>query len=316
MEEKDYKKILVDFWETIEENGKNKNETVKPEGWRMEKHVPYIMDYNVDHMMNLYYPKDFTGEEKLPTIINIHGGGWMFSHIDDSENYMAFLASEGFAVMGMGYRLLQTGDLQCIVSDIFESLHWLEKYGSKRGFDLNRVLITGDSAGGHLALLTACIMQSRKLQEAYNVEPVSFKISTVSASCPCPLTDKLYILEDDKTDIGRGTAEAYNEFFLGKQGKNAPWDGHMSFADTIKDVKAEGNEFPPVFIIGSENESLNFQTKLLKEVMEENGLKYEVLEWKKDDGGHLYHVFNIEHWEWYESLLSNRTMLEYFRSNF
>lgn len=314
MSEKDYRKILVDFWETIEENSKGRTDTVKPSGFRVEKHVPYIMDYNVDHMMNLYYPENFNGEGKLPTIINIHGGGWCFSHIDDSENYMAALATEGYAVMGMGYRLLQTTDLQGIVSDIFDSLHWLEKYGPMRGFDLDKVLLTGDSAGGHLALLTACIMQSEELCKAYSVEPVSFKLSAVSVCCPCPITDKLYILEGEDTDVGRGTAKAYIDMFLGKQGENAPWNGHISFSDTIKDAEPDKKGFPPVFLIASENDFLHFQSLLLKDVLEENGLEYKMLKWKKEDGVHLYHVFNIEHWEWYESKISNRSMLEYFMS--
>ena len=35
--------------------------------------------------------------------------------------------------------------------------------------------------------------------------------------------------------------------------------------------------------------------------------------WKKEDGVHLMHVFNVDCWSWYESKVTNRKMLEYFR---
>ena len=73
---------------------------------------------------------------------------------------------------------------------------------------------------------------------------------------------------------------------------------------------------PPLLLIGSENESLHEQTRMLAASLEQTGQSFETLIWKREDGLHLQHVFNINHWEWRESLISNRQMLKFFSRQF
>ncbi len=308
--------IVADFWAGVAMSNKQKPKGVEPDGWRAEKHIPYLPDYNDDHTMNLYYPENyvFSGDEgeKLPTIINIHGGGWMYSHLDDSEAYMAHLASKGYAVMGMGYQLVPKVDVRMIVQEIYCSLHWLEHYGAKRGFDLTRVMVTGDSAGGHLALLIACIEESPELQAIYGVAPLSYKFTTIGLSCPCADTNELYLIPSQNPQESLQYAMAYKELLLGEMGIMAPNARALGFMDTIWFLQ-DPRKFPPVFLIGSENESLYYQTRKLLILLQEKGMRHESLVWEQKDGIHLMHVFNVEHWEWYESQISNDRMLDYFQ---
>ena len=50
--------IIVDFWAAVDMGSKQKKQVIHAEGYRAEMHIPYIPDYNEDHMLNLYYPKD------------------------------------------------------------------------------------------------------------------------------------------------------------------------------------------------------------------------------------------------------------------
>ena len=305
-----YKQELVDFWAAIKTaNDAGYRYGVDVPGTRRESHIPYIGDYHPMHVMNLYYPEDFRADNgKLPAIIDIHWGGWMYGTVDDSERYLQYLASKGYAVMGMNYRLLPETDLGGIIRDIFASLSWLAEYGGARGFDLSRILLTGDSAGGHLALLTAYLMQSAALREIYGVADPGLALSAVCVCSTCTETDRLGgIADDEESERGRGTAAAYRELLLGPDGEAAPWNGHMSISETA----GEG-PLPPVLIIGSESDSLYAQTKLLEEIFRRHGQTYEELIWKREDGPHLQHVFNISHWEWRESILSNDRMLAFF----
>ena len=303
---------VVAFWKAVEMNHKVEYTIPLPEGVRAERKIPYIQDYNIDHMLCNYYPKSMKEGEKLPTVINIHGGGWLFGHVEDSEQYMAELASMGYAVMGMGYRLIPTTDMQGIVQDIYTALHWLENCGPRRGFDLEHVMLTGDSAGAHLSLLVACIQESEELQKIYGVTPVSFKIGTVGISCPCAEMDALFLLpagtEEEKVNL----SNAYRELMLGDMGENAPWSKALSFSEYIRFVP-DVKKLPPVFFIGSENESLHYQTLKILKVMDEKQVNYKKMIWKKEDGAHLMHVFNVEFWSWYESKVTNKKMLEFFR---
>ena len=305
----DWKQYLFDFWDGVKAN----NDTewkygVDAAGWRKESHVPYIGDYHPMHVMNLYYPAAWDGRGQLPAIIYIHGGGWLYGTADDSERYLGWLAAQGYAVMAMNYRLLRETDLQGVVSDIFTALHWLAAYGPERGFDLEKVLLCGDSAGGHLTVLSACIQQSEKLRQIYRVRPLDFSFGALCVSCPCAETDRLYINGAPGTETGEKTAAAYRELLLGEEGEDAAWSRWMSASETM-----QGLRLPPLLLIGSENESLYAQTQCLLKSLIETGQAYDTLIWKKEDGAHLIHVFNVSHWEWKESLESNRRMLDFFR---
>ncbi|MCR4584834.1 MAG: alpha/beta hydrolase [Lachnospiraceae bacterium] len=308
----DYRRLLIDFWAEIEKNNaKLERYAPVPEGWRKESHINYLGDYSPWHLLNLYYPKDYDAAGgKLKSVIYIHGGGWMYGTADLSENYLGWIAAQGYAVMAMNYTLLQYTDLQGIVKDIFDSLHWLENYGEKRGFDLGNVMITGDSAGGHLTGLVSSILEDPELMKTYGVSPVKMDVKAICLNCPCSETDSLYIMEGDGTENGRGTARAYLAMMLGDKGEAAPWSGKTSLSSVMKGIK-----LPPMLLIGSESESLHQQSRLLMEALDATGQDYETLIWKKEDGAHIEHVFNISHWEWYESLISNKRMLEFFEAN-
>ncbi len=306
--------MIIDYWAAIEKANKESNSGLAPSGYQMERHLSYIQDYNIDHMMNLFYPADHSRDEKLPTIINIHGGGWLYGHVDDSDNYTAHLASRGYAVMGMGYRLIPATDLGGMVQDIYCSLHWLENYGEKRGFDLSRVLLTGDSAGAHLALLVACIQESRELQEIYGVKPFSFPLSIVGICCPALEMDHLDLLPVSDDAKKKRIRDAYRQLMLGEKGEAAPWSRAISFSEYVSYVE-DASKLPPVFLIGSENESLYGQTKLLLPQFDHLSMRHEELIWKREDGAHLQHVFSTEHWEWLESDISLGKMLDFFAKN-
>ena len=314
-------KEIIDFWKNVEIGNNADHSAVVPKGWRAERHLSYIQDYHVDHMLNLYYPEDFSWNTKgsiddaptglLPTIINIHGGGWMYGHVDDSENYMADLAAEGYAVMGMGYRLVPETDAKGMVQDIYESLHWLEHHGKSRGFDLSRVLVTGDSAGGHLSLLVACIQKSPELQKLYDVTPVSFEITAVGISCPAVELDTLVLLGGDSEEEAHQFTVEYKNLMLGNPDEMPDWGRAISFSEFVRFVPDIAS-LPPVFLIGSENEALYEQTKMLLAQFDELGIEHDSIVWKKKDGAHLMHVFNVARTEWLESRISRDKMLRFF----
>ena len=107
---------LFKIWDDIEK-GNDAADKYNPDskGWKKESHIPYLGDYDPMHVLNLYYPKDYDGSRKLKTVIDIHGGGWLYGTVDLSERYLGWIASQGYAVMGMNYRLLRETDLGGLV---------------------------------------------------------------------------------------------------------------------------------------------------------------------------------------------------------
>jgi acetyl esterase/lipase len=92
-----------------------------------------------------------------PAAVVFHGGGWLTGSRDSVR--MAFCRpylANGFLVANVAYRL---GDIPQAVDDAGRALNWIYANASAYGIDPDRVVVTGVSAGAHLALLAG--FQSR-----------------------------------------------------------------------------------------------------------------------------------------------------------
>ncbi len=93
------------------------------------------------------------GEGPWPMLVFIHGGYWQFGSKDD----WAFLApgwlQKGVAFASLGYRLLPAVTLQDVVGDIYAGLHYLGENAQALRLNVSRVVVSGISAGAHLAAM-------------------------------------------------------------------------------------------------------------------------------------------------------------------
>jgi acetyl esterase/lipase len=96
-----------------------------------------------------------------PLVLFIHGGGWNSGHTRHSgalANFpqaLALLASEGFIVASLEYRLTNEAPYPAQLQDARAALRFLKANAAKYGIDPSRTGVWGGSAGGHLAALTA-----------------------------------------------------------------------------------------------------------------------------------------------------------------
>ncbi len=96
-----------------------------------------------------------------PLIMYIHGGGWMNGDTrhagatDDFPKVLAKLASEGFVVASLEYRLASEAPYPAQLQDARAALRFLKSNARKYGIDPSRTGVWGGSAGGHLAALAA-----------------------------------------------------------------------------------------------------------------------------------------------------------------
>jgi acetyl esterase/lipase len=65
------------------------------------------------------------------------------------------LAGQGFAVAAVDYRLSGEAGYPAALEDVRTAVGWVRKQAADYGLDVGRVFLWGDSAGGHLALMTA-----------------------------------------------------------------------------------------------------------------------------------------------------------------
>jgi acetyl esterase/lipase len=90
-----------------------------------------------------------------PAVIVVHGGGWRSGERGDFPLWNAWLASKGYVVFDIDYRLSPPPGWHDAPADVRCAVGWVKENAARYGVDPERVALMGRSAGGHLALLTA-----------------------------------------------------------------------------------------------------------------------------------------------------------------
>ncbi|MAS96989.1 MAG: hypothetical protein CMO55_27675 [Verrucomicrobiales bacterium] len=99
-------------------------------------------------LMDIYLPK---GLENPPLVMFIHGGGWQGG--DRRRCRLGWLAAHGYAVASVEYRMSQERVFPAQIEDCKGALRWLRANAEKYGYDAEKVVVAGTSAGGHLSQL-------------------------------------------------------------------------------------------------------------------------------------------------------------------
>lgn len=265
--------------------------------------IPYLADGHPLHVLTISRPENNSPQLPLPVIVDVHGGGHMYGDLLVNRNYCEYLASQGFAVINLAYRLLPETDLAGMMGDLWAAFKWIAMHAETEALDLQHCFLTGDSAGAHLSMLALCIAKSAKLQRIYDVSPLPLTFQALAVSCPVTNVDPYYA----PRGFGARLNKEMRPLLLGHMGEAAPWANHMNMSDVLL-----GCALPPTLVIGSIGDSLHFQTQALLELLNQNGSNYQTLIWDNEVGKSLGHVFNIGFWDQEESLETNDAMLEFF----
>lgn len=91
------------------------------------------------------------GRRNQPVLLFIHGGYWRMLSKNESAFMAANLARFGVATAAIDYALIPDVTLETIVGQVRAALVWLYRNASQYGLDAARIVVSGSSAGGHLA---------------------------------------------------------------------------------------------------------------------------------------------------------------------
>jgi acetyl esterase/lipase len=156
-------KLMQMVWRFCDGGDKKKHASQTPPDDVVQiSDIAYINDSNHYHNLDVMYPENAQKTDKLPVIIDIHGGGWMYADKDLNDYYCMSLADRGYVVFNISYRLAPDVTVKEQIQDIAYALKWIEENMSNYPCDTNNIMLTGDSAGGQLAVYSAIIMQIAK----------------------------------------------------------------------------------------------------------------------------------------------------------
>ena len=129
--------------------------------YEVDPNVTYFIANRTELKLDVYKPREAKGP--TPVVMMIHGGGWVEGTKEGSSLHVFPFLNMGFSVVNVEYRLGRVSLAPAAVEDCLCALHWIGRNAKKYNFDLTKVVITGGSAGGHLALTTGMIPDSAGL---------------------------------------------------------------------------------------------------------------------------------------------------------
>src|SRR5207253_2104825 len=90
-------------------------------------------------------------------LLYIHGGWWRAGSKEQAARTSWPYLEMGFSVINVEYRMTHTALAPAAVEDARCALRWLMRNARTYNFDTTRVVVMGNSAGGHLALMAAML---------------------------------------------------------------------------------------------------------------------------------------------------------------
>src|SRR5450432_4180198 len=134
-----------------------------------------------DHLDLRYGPRErnridfFKAAEKAPTVLFIHGGYWQMRAKEVFAIFAAGPLAHGINVATIGYTLAPDATLDEIVAETHPGLDFLAQELPALGGDASRIVVSGWSAGGHLASMAlshARVKAGIAISGIYDLEPI------------------------------------------------------------------------------------------------------------------------------------------------
>ena len=111
--------------------------------------------------LDLHLPR---GKVRAPLIVWVHGGAWRSGSKKDMP--LGKLVEDGYAVASVDYRLSTQAKFPAQIHDLKAAVRFLRGHGGEWKLPVKKILIAGDSAGGHLAALVGVSNGSAELEGA------------------------------------------------------------------------------------------------------------------------------------------------------
>ncbi len=117
--------------------------------------VPYVPDGERVQKLDVYLPTE--GNGPFPTILAIHGGCFRGENKNNYLRYASFFNKLGYALVSIDYRLAPRFTYPAQVQDSFCALAWIYANAATYGFDTDRIVAVGESAGGYLVAMLGTV---------------------------------------------------------------------------------------------------------------------------------------------------------------
>lgn len=110
--------------------------------------------------VRVYRP--YGGEGPRPTVVFLHGGGWVLCGLETHDRTVRTLCRvSGAVIVSVDYRLAPEARFPAPVEDAHAAVSWCAAHIAELGGDPEALVVAGDSAGGGLAAAASLMARDR-----------------------------------------------------------------------------------------------------------------------------------------------------------
>ncbi len=227
------------------------------------------------NLLDVYQPKKI--DQPLPTLVNVHGGGYIYGSKNVYQYYCMCLARRGFNVINFSYRLAPKHRYPAPLEDTNYVMKWLLKNKKEYQLDLDNLFLVGDSAGAQIASQYLTILSNKDYAALFDFEIPNLKIR--AAALNCGMYDFKHLKRDVKL---KGILK---EYLPKKHDLNHP----------EYDVLAHITEaFPPTFVMSSSEDFLKPHAEPFYQHLINKNIDAHLKIYGKDELTPTMHVFHLD----------------------
>ncbi|MBQ9537709.1 MAG: alpha/beta hydrolase [Treponema sp.] len=250
---------------------------VTPDCIERHDNIPYGSDANWQKL-DIYRPKEAKG--KIPVIVNVHGGAWVYGDKELYQFYCMDLARRGFALVNFTYRLCPEFQFPAQIQDTDLVFRFVASHANEYGLDTDRLFAVGDSAGAHLLGLYLCARANPDYAKLFPFE-IEHTLDVKAAALNCGIYDV------------RSPEKIPDKDLTGILKELLPQGGTRDELEMISVTPHISPELPPLYVMTSTDDFLKDQAPpLVQKLCDANvpvTFRLYAAEGRK---GKLYHTFH------------------------
>jgi len=243
-----------------------------PEGITQCRNISYG-SHGDENLLDVYYPDGTM--EPLPTIVSIHGGGYVYGSKEIYRRYGMDMARRGFAFVNFNYRLAPRSKFPTPLADTNAVLHWVYQNARRYHLDPNRIILLGDSAGAQLTSQYAAIFTNPAYASLFDLKLPPVNIRAVGLFCG------MYDAKAWASAPRKGLSLDY----LGKDILRD--DPRLQVLDAVTDA------YPPAFIATAHHDFLRDNAQPMFEFLTGKGIPARYKCYGSKEAKHIAHVFHV-----------------------
>ena len=226
-----------------------------------------------DNLLDVYFPERTS--QALPTIVSIHGGGYVYGNKEIYRRYGMDMARRGFAFVNFNYRLAPKWRFPTPLWDTNGVMEWICANAERYHLDPSRIILVGDSAGAQLASQYAAIATNPEYAALFRMTVPAITIRALGLNC--------------------GMYDMTAQVALPRKGIALDYVGQETPADDPRfDVLAAiGYNYPPAYITTACHDFLRSCAEPMYDFLREKGIFTQWACYGTEEDKTVGHVFHV-----------------------